>query len=189
MVATLDILDTQLLVYMANEATPWATEIHEEMLAGERIVFLPRYILTEFYDVMSRNRGDEGQNIAWEHLTTLWDTPAVVMPHPNRFRVDVDTIRHHATVRALAAVCDMEPKDAPILAAAYRLAEFVEAYDPPNHSEEAIPTEPEEFRLKRLLNEIGVDTITSRVLTHERAFVGKDLDSVGLDKVEVERIP
>jgi hypothetical protein len=40
--STLDILDTQLLVFMANRSHPWAVEIHEEILDGDRIVFLPR---------------------------------------------------------------------------------------------------------------------------------------------------
>jgi predicted nucleic acid-binding protein len=185
----LDVIDTQLLVYMANEAQPWATEIHDEILAGERIVFIPRYVATEFYQVMERNRGSAGQDLAWDHLITLSDTPAAVVPHPNRFRINVDEVRHHATTRALAARCDMQPKDAPILATAYRLAEFIDAYDPPNHSQDAIPNDPEEFRVKRLINEIDVDSITSRILTNERDFVGVDLDSVGLEKVSIERIP
>lgn len=189
MVVDVDILDTQLLVYMANEAYPWATELHEEILAGERVVYIPRYVTTEFYQVMKRNRGTDGENIAWEHLTTLWDTPAAVVPHPNRFRVDVESIRHHATTRTLAVTCKMEPKDAPILATAYRLAEFVEAYDPPAHSHEAIPNNPEEFRLKRLLTQADVQSITSRILTHEQDFVGVDLDSIGLDKVRIKRLP
>ena len=189
MEATLDVLDTQLLVYMANEAEPWAVELHEEILQGERIVFLPRYVATEFYQVMERNRGEEGADIAWEHLTTLSETPAAVVPHPNRFRVDVHAIRNHATTRTLAAVCDMESKDAPILATAYRLTEFIEAYDPPNHSQEAIPNDPKESRLKRLLNEIGVDTTTARILTNETDFIGVDPDPVGLDTVAVKQIP
>lgn len=189
MEATLDVLDTQLLVYMANEAEQWAVDLHEEILCGERIVFLPRYVATEFYQVMERNRGDDGMDLAWEHLTTLSETSAAVVPHPNRFRVDVNAIRHHATTRTLAAVCKMEPKDAPILATSYRLAEFIEAYDPPNHSQEAIPNDPEEFRLKRLLNEVDVDTITARILTNETDFIGVDLNSVGLDKVTVKQIP
>jgi|GEM_PF-5125737 len=189
MAENLDILDTQLLVYMANESEPWATDIYEEILDGERIVFLPRYVATEFSEVMVRNRGAEGRNLTWEHLTALWDAPAAVTPHPNRFRVDVRSVRNHATTRTLAAICDMEPKDAPILATAYRLAEFIRAYDPPNHSRGAIPNEPEEFRLKRLLNEIGVDTITSRILTNERDFVGVDLDAIGLDSVIVTQVP
>lgn len=187
--ANLDILDTQLLVYIANETEPWALELHEEILAGERIVFVPRYVATEFYQVMERNRGGDGMDIAWDHLMSLWDMPAAVMAHPNRFRVDVSTIRNHATTRALAATCDMELKDAPILATAHRLAEFVESYDPPDHSHQAIPYEPEEFRLKRLLNEVGIGSITSRILTHERNFVGVDLDSTGLDTVTVKRVP
>lgn len=185
----LDIPDTQLLVYMTNETEQWAADLYDEILDGERIVFVPRYVVTEFYQVMDRNRGAKGRNLAWEHLVSLWDTPAAVVPHPNRFRTDVDTIRHHATTRTLAAVCEMEPKDAPILATAYRLAEFIEVYDPPNHSQSAIPDKPEEFRLKKLLTEVGVDTITSRILTHEHDFVGVDLDSIGLDRVSVERIP
>ena len=60
MEATLDILDTQLLAYMANEAEPWAVELHEEILQGERIVFPSQYVATEFYQVMERNRGEEG---------------------------------------------------------------------------------------------------------------------------------
>mgnify|MGYP000597847912 CR=1 FL=1 len=60
MEGTLDVLDTQLLVYMANEAEPWAVDFHEEILRGECIVFLPRYVATEFYQVMERNRGEEG---------------------------------------------------------------------------------------------------------------------------------
>ena len=83
----------------------------------------------------------------------------------------------------------MEPKDAPILATVYRLTEFIEAYDPPSHSQEAIPNDPEEFRLKRLLNEVGVDTITARILTNETNFTGVDPDSVGLDTVAVKQIP
>lgn len=185
----LDILDTQLLVYMANEAEPWATELYNEILDGERIVFVPRYVATEFHQVMKENRGKKGADIAWQHLISLWEAPAAVVPHHNRFRVDVDAIRHHATTRTIATICDMEPKDAPILATAYRLAEFVDVYDPPNHSQAAIPDHPEEFRLKKLLAEAGVDTISSRILTHERDFVGVDLDSIGLDRVSVKRIP
>ena len=63
MEATLDVLDTQLLVYIANEAEPWAVDLHEEILQGERIVFLPRYVATEFYQVMERNRGEEGMHL------------------------------------------------------------------------------------------------------------------------------
>lgn len=189
MEAPLDVLDTQLLVYMANETEQWAVDLHEEILHGERIVFLPRYVATEFYQVMERNRGEEGADIAWDHLTTLSETPAAVVPHPNRFRVDVQAIRNHATTRTLAAACDMEPKDAPILATAYRLTEFIDAYDPPNHSQEAIPNAPEEFRLKRLLNEVDVDTITSNVLTNETDFIGVEPTSVGLDAVTVEHVP
>lgn len=189
MAAALDILDTQLLVYMANEEEPWATAMHDEILAGDRIVFIPRYVATEFYQVMQRNRGSKGQDLAWEHLVALSEAPAAVAPHHNRFRIDVDAVRNHATTRTLASTCDMQPKDAPILATAYRLTEFIEAYDPPNHSREGIPDEPEEFRVKQLLNEVGVDSITANILTHERDFVGVDLDSVGLESVTVERVP
>lgn len=185
----LDILDTQILVYAANDETSWATDLHDEILDGERIVFLPRYVLSEFYQVMVREQDSTGKDLAWEHITALWDSPAAVMCHPNRFRVDVGAMRHHATARTLAAVCEMEPKDAPILATAYRLAEFVEAYDPPHHTQQAIPNSPEEFRLKRLLNEAGVDSITSRILTNENNFVGVDLEDVGLESVSVKRIP
>lgn len=189
MAVDLDIPDTQLLVFMANETEPWATEIYEEVLDGDRIIFLPRYVATEFYRVMERNRGGEGADIAWDHLTTFWETPSAIGPHPNRFRIPVDEVRNHATTRTLAASCKMEPKDAPILATAYRLAEFVATYDPPAHSRGGIPNEPEEFRLKQLLTDAGVDEITSRILTNERDFVGTDLDAVGLENVAVEQIP
>lgn len=187
--AELDVLDTQLLVYVANETEPWAVELHEQVLRGERIVFLPRYVATEFYRVMRRNRGEKGADIAWDHLSTLNEAPAAIAPHPNRFRVDVRAVRNHATTRTLAAICQMEPKDAPILATAYRLTEFVEQYDPPDHSREAIPDEPEEFRLGRLLDEAGVNTITARILTNEAEFVGVDLADVGVDTVSVESLP
>lgn len=52
MEGTLDILDTQLLVYMTDEIEPWAIKIHEESLQGERIVLTSRYVATEFYEVM-----------------------------------------------------------------------------------------------------------------------------------------
>ena len=189
MSATLDILDTQLLVFMANESKPWAVDIHEEVLGGDRIVFLPRYVATEVHQVMKRNQGEEGVDIAWRHLTTLNETPAAVTPHPNRFRVNVHGVRNHATTRTLAAVCGVEPKDATILATAYRLTEFIERYDPPNHSREAIPRTPEEFRLKRLLAEVGVETITARILTNERNFIDTDSSSLGIGAVEVSRVP
>jgi len=185
----LDILDTQLLVYMANETEDWAVTLYEEILSGDRVVFIPRYVATEFHEVMERNRGSKGANIAWEHLISLWDAPAAVMPHPNRFRVNVDAERHHATTRALASICEMEPKDAPILAVAYRLAEFISAYDPPDHSQQAIPENPEEFRLKRLLNRVGVDEITSRILTNETDFIGVDPAQIGLENVTVSEFP
>lgn len=187
--STLDILDTQLLVFMANGSHSWAVEIHEEILNGDRIVFLPRYVATEFHQVMERNQGEEGVDIAWNHLTTLSETPAAVAPHPNRFRVDVHRVRNHATTRALAAVCEMEPKDAPILATAYRLTEFIEQYDPPVHSREAILRAPEEFRLKRLLTEVGVDTITARILTNETDFTNTGISRLGIEEVEVKRVP
>jgi predicted nucleic acid-binding protein len=174
---------------MANEEEPWATEIYDEILDGERIVYIPRYVLTEFHQVMLRNRGRKGEQLAWEHITSLYDTPAAVTPHPNRFRVDVDAVRHHASTRTLAAICDMEPKDAPILATAYRLVEFIENYDPPTHSSSAIPKEPEEFRLKRLLNEVGVDSITAQILTNEQRLVNADLNQIGLGEVEVTQLP
>lgn len=185
----LDLLDTQLLVYVANEAEPWAVDLYEEVLRGERIVFLPRYVATEFYRVLERTRGREGVNTAWEHLTTLYDAPAAVAPHPNRFRVDVDAARNRATTRTLAVICEMEPKDAPILATAYRLSEFVRTYDPPRHRRAAVPDGPEEFRLGRLLDRVGVDTITARILTNETGFVGADLADIGVDTVAVETVP
>lgn len=189
MAEPLDILDTQVLVYCANDAERWASEIYDDVLAGERVVYLPRYVTTEFYQVMERSRGQTGANVAWEHLTALWDAPAAVVPHPNRFRVDVESIRHHATTRTLAAECDVQPKDAPILAAAYRIAEFVETYDPPQHSRAGIPNEPEEFALKQLLNEAGVDRITSRIVTHDGGFGDVDFDAIGLDRVTAHRVP
>jgi predicted nucleic acid-binding protein len=187
--ATVDLLDTQLLVYIANEQESWAVDIHEEMLAGKRIAIVPRYVATEFYRVLRRNRGRVGANVAWEHLNTLYDAPGAVSPNPERFRVDVDTIRKHATTRTLAAICEMEAKDAPILAAAHRYAEFVNSYDPPNHGPAGIPDEPEEVRLAGLCGESNADAITLRILTHEDGFVGADLEALGLDDVRVARVP
>lgn len=40
---------------------------------------------------------------------------------------------------------------------------------------------------KRVLNEVGVDTITARILTNETNFTWVDPDSVGLDTVAVKR--
>lgn len=35
---TVDLLDTQLLVYAANETDDWATTLHRQILGGQRYV-------------------------------------------------------------------------------------------------------------------------------------------------------
>lgn len=183
-----DIFDTQIWIYIATEQYDWAADLFEELLAGDRIVYLTRYIATEFYDVMLRNQGVTGQDMAWEFLQSLWEIPAVIMPHPNSFRVDVEQRRQQAETQALAAICEMEPKDVPIVADAYRLAEFVGEYNPPEHPRAAIPQDPEEFRLARLLHDADVSEIIARIQTYEREFVGRDLAKIGLEGVDFGHI-
>jgi predicted nucleic acid-binding protein len=184
-----EIIDTQILVFAAHETEQWAVDIYEEILDGERVVYVPRYVLTEFAQVLFRGGGNDERDIVWNTVTALSDTPAAFTSHPNRFRIDVDAARHQAETRALATVCDMQPKDAPIVAIAHRLAELVDVYQPPTHPEFAIPQQPEEFELLQRLKEAGVNSIVSRIVTNENDFVGEDLNDVGLSDVEIETVP
>jgi hypothetical protein len=82
----------------------------------------------------------------------------------------------------------MEPKDVPIVADAYRLAEFVREYKLPEYPRAAIPQDPDEFRLARLFHDENISEIISRIQTDEREFVACDLAKIGTEGVDAGHI-
>jgi predicted nucleic acid-binding protein len=186
---TVDLLDTQLLVYAANETDDWATTLHRQILGGQRYVYVPPYVTTEFHRVMSREHGARGKRLAWNHLVSLSEADAAAAPHHNRFRVDRARLLRQDTCQTVATICEMDNKDAPILAAAHSASTLVSEYNPPSRRQTDVPNGPPEFELVRRCRGAGIDEVEIRVLTNETNFVGVDPQVVGLDRVSISHVP
>jgi predicted nucleic acid-binding protein len=180
---SVDVIDTQILVYGANRQESWAETILDELLEGSRVAYVPRYVLAEF----SRVLVDEFRQSAREVITGLFESDTVASAHVRQTeQLDVETTRNTATARALAQVCGVEPKDAPILAAAAQLYEFLQTADPYADTVRY----PEQHVLLSIIREAGYDPteITPRILTNEKSFVKRPLDDLRLSGLEVERV-
>lgn len=191
MPATLDIPDTQVWIYAMyeNRSFPGALDLYNEVLSGERLVYVPRYVLTEVYSAARKIDQSSGHDRAFRFHRVLSNADSVICPdHDSRrgFRVDLDEKRRQPETTALAAALDMEPKDAPIVAIAHRLPSFVAAHDPPTHGARGIPRGSVEYELVSFLERADVSRISTRVVTCEKDFVG--VDQVPLDFVSVQSI-
>lgn len=82
MTVDLDILDTNIWYYAVNGQYPWAVRYYDEVIAGDRVVYVSRYIAAEFYRKMAQTRGTEGKDLAYDHLKTLWEADAAFAVHP-----------------------------------------------------------------------------------------------------------
>ena len=171
------------------ETDEWATALHDQILDGRRYVYVPPYVTTEFHRVMSREQGVKGKRLAWNHLATLYEADAAAAPHHNRFRVDTARVLRRDTCQTVAAICEMDNKDAPILAAAHSASALVSEYDPPSRRQTDVPNGPPEFELVRQCRDAGIDDVSVRILTNETDFVGVDPQAVGLDRVSVSHVP
>lgn len=186
----LDIPDTQIWIFAANQSEQWAVDIYEEVLNGNRVVYVPRYIAAEFYDVMERVQGATGRNKAFEHLLNLWKAPAAFSPHPfllSGYRLQ--DIWHNARTSLLSAITDASRSDAPIIADAYRMAELVDSYNPPNSWPHAVPRYSEQARLLRHLHTNNINQIVSKVLTNDKPLSQINLSKLGINSVEIEKYP
>lgn len=112
--------------------------------------------------------------------------PTVEVGVHRPYRGNVEIRRRQPETTALAEALQMQPKDAPIIAVAQRLPEFVRHYDPPNHTDIAIPQEYEEYQLISALKSADVSNISTQVVTYERDFVG--VSSLPLSNVSVVRL-
>lgn len=185
----LDIPDTQVWVYAANQQHQWAVDIYEEVLNGQRIVYISRYIAAEFYQVMIRGQGQTGRNKAYSHLINLWQTNAAIVPHPFVLSgYNLTDIRYNARTVLLQEITGTPWTDTPILADAYRIADLVAHYNPPS-SQPHIPHYPEEFRLLDYLDDAGVNRVTSRILTNDNPFAAINPSTHGITNVEIEKVP
>jgi predicted nucleic acid-binding protein len=196
----IDIFDTQVWVYAANNSYtaggesnsyPSAVEMYMEVVDEERAVYVPRYVLAEFYNAMDEmNRSDAHENCVRLHKSLEKSTtafvPTVEVGAHRPYRNNVSIRRRQPETTALAEALRMQPKDAPIIAVAQRLPEFVRQYDPPNHTDIAIPQEYEEYQLISALKRAGVSDISTRVVTYERDFVG--VSALPFSDVSVDRI-
>lgn len=80
----LDVIDTNVWVQAINWETDWAEELYDEVVDGNRFVYLSRYIVSEIYEVSVRERGEDGAEDARLHLSTLYNLDSTVMPHPKK---------------------------------------------------------------------------------------------------------
>lgn len=209
----LDVIDTNVWVQAINWQTDWAEELYDEVVAGNRFVYLSRYIVSEIYEVSVRERGEEGAEDARLHLNTLYNLDSTVMPHPqeviappdmtnlyggpvNQRRtspLQITRIRHNPFSLLLEGVFDsLERGDAPILADAYKMALLSEQDSGTHRKQIADPVlirRPEEMRFFNRLRDNGVDSITSRIVTNDGSFSDVNPSSVGIDNVVVEDLP
>ena len=196
----IDIFDTQVWVYAANnsystsgesDSYPSAVEAYTEVVDEDRAVYVPRYVLAEFYNAMNEmNRRDAHENCVRLHRSLEKSTtafvPTVEVGAHRPYRESVSIRRRQPETTALAEALQMQSKDAPIIAIAQRLPKFVRQYDPPNHTDIAIPQEYEEYQLISALKRAGVSDISTRVVTYERNFVG--VSSLPFSNVSVARM-
>ncbi|MDG5760652.1 hypothetical protein QA600_15050 [Natronococcus sp. A-GB1] len=196
-----DIFDTQIWVYAANNSSlitnstsqqySKAVNLYNEVIDEDRAVYIPRYIIAEFYNAMdSINRADSEENAIKLHKSLdKSDTafiPVFELGAHNPYRKNVSVRRRQPETTALAEALEMEAKDAPIIGVAQRLPKFVQAYDPPNHGNIAIPQEYEEYQLITALQNSNISEISTRIITYENDFVG--VDPLPLDDVSIKKI-
>lgn len=165
--------------------------MYNEVVREERAVYVPRYVLAEFYNAMDEmSQGDAHENCVNLHRSLEKSktafVPTVEVGAHRPYIENVSIRRRQPESTALAEALEMEAKDAPIITVAQRLPEFVRQYDPPNHPDIAIPQEYEEYQLISALKRAGVGSISTRVVTYERDFVG--VSSLPLSDVSVVKI-
>ncbi|MEZ3116355.1 hypothetical protein RYH80_10585 [Halobaculum sp. MBLA0147] len=179
-----DVLDTQILVYGATESEQWAVDILEELLCGDRVAYIPRYVLAEFARVMRTEFVEPARFV----IESLGRSDTVAAAHIRQVAdIDIPTTRNTATARTLARVCDMEPKDAPVLAAAANLSEFLTTVNT-DHSNVRLA---EAYVLLNILDRAGVnpDQVYPRLLTNEQPFVGRPLSDLRLGRLTIKHVP
>lgn len=209
----LDVIDTNVWVQAINWQTDWAEKLYDEVVDGQRFVYLSRYIVSEIYEVSLRERGEEGAEDARLHLSTLWNLDSTVMPHPQEVITPPDMtdlyggpvnrrqtsplqimqLRHNPFSLLLEGVFDnLERGDAPILADAYKMALLSEQDSGTHRKQIADPVlvrRPEEMRFFTRLQDNGVRGVTSRIITNDGSFSDVEPSLVGIDNVVVEEHP
>lgn len=190
MTADLDVLDTNIWYYAVNQQYPWAVEYYEDVIAGDRIVYVSRYIAAEFYRKMAQTRGTEGKDRAYDHLQTLWNADAAFSVHPYVLSgYELREIRYNPRNLLLSDVLGVDYGDAPIIADAHAIAHLVSAFDPATYATHNTPNYSEEYRLLRHVHDSGIDEITARIVTRENDFVETDLTTFGIENVEIQTVP
>lgn len=189
MPVNLDIFDTNIWYYAVNQQHQWAVEYYDEVIAGDRVAYVSRYIAAEFYRKMAQTRGSEGKDLAYNHLETLWDADAAFSVYPYVLSgYELKEIRYNPRNLLLSDVLGVDYGDAPIIADARAIAQLVSTFDPATYATHNISNYSEEYRLLKYLHEAEISEINARILTHENNFVEGDLTTFGIDNVTVETI-
>lgn len=190
MVIDLDIFDTNIWYYAVNRQHEWARTYYDEVVAGERVVYVSRYIAAEFYRKMAQNRGAEGKDRAYNHLKTLWEADAAFSVHPYVLSgYELRDVRYNPRNLLLSSLTGTDYGDAPILADAYAIAHLVSTFDPDTYETHNTSNYSEEYRLLKYVHESGIPEVNARIITHENEFAQTDRSTLGIDGVTIKTVP